>query len=135
MAAMNAPTLERILQIDDDEDILMIAKMSLEGYGGFHVRTAASAAEGLRAVSEFRPQLVVLDYMMPGMNGDVVAQRMKRLKPSVPILLLSAYVDLPQQTLALVDRYIVKGEGPVVMLQVIAQLLEVAVHSKATSVT
>jgi hypothetical protein len=59
---------------------------------------------------------------------------MKRLKPSVPILLFSAYVDLPHETLALVDSYLTKGEGPVAMLAAIAELLTVRTHHpQATS--
>jgi len=48
---------------------------------------------------------------------------MKQLKPSIPILMLSAYVDLPNETLALVDRYLTKGEGPQIMLKAVAELL------------
>ena len=44
--------------------------------------------------------LIILDYSMPGMNGDVVAEKMKDLRPDLPILMLSAYVDLPSETLA-----------------------------------
>jgi hypothetical protein len=48
---------------------------------------------------------------------------MKRLKPFIPILMLSAYVDLPKETLALVDRYLTKGDGPQIMLKAVAELL------------
>ena len=76
---------------------------------------------------------VILDYMMRGMNGDVVAERMKRLKPAVPILLLSAYVDLPRETLASVDMYLTKGEGPPVMLKAVAELLALTRTSRAVA--
>ncbi len=61
--------------------------------------------------------------MMDGMNGGEVAERIKQVNPSVPVLLLSAYVDLPQQILSLVDKYLTKGEGPAVMLATVAELL------------
>jgi CheY-like chemotaxis protein len=66
---------------------------------------------------------VVLDYSMPGMHGGVVAETMKGLRSTVPILLLSAFVDLPSETLALVDKYVTKGESPPFLLGAIAQLL------------
>jgi CheY-like chemotaxis protein len=79
--------------------------------------------------------LVVLDYSMPGMNGNVVAERMKELRPDLPIIMLSAYVDLPGETLALVDRSITKGEPPTVLLDSIKEVLdgEPNVQSKASS--
>jgi CheY-like chemotaxis protein len=113
---------EFILCVDDEATGLSIRKMTLESQG-YRVVTAENGADGLAIFSAEPIDLVVLDYKMPGMNGDVVAERMKQLKPSIPILMLSAYVDLPSETLGLVDRYLTKGEGPLMMLQAIAQLL------------
>lgn len=123
-----------ILCVDDEVMGLSMRKMTLESQG-YHVFTAENGPDGLSIFSAEPIDLVLLDYKMPGMNGDVVAERMKRLKPSVPILLLSAYIDLPRETLALVDRYMTKGEGPVKMLTVVAELLadEGKSHSRAIS--
>jgi CheY-like chemotaxis protein len=130
-----AKTNNRLILCVDDEAIgLSVRKMTLES-DGYRVLTAENGPDGLAIFSAEKVDLVILDYKMPGMNGDVVAERMKRLKPSVPILLLSAYVDLPQETLALADRYMTKGEGPVPMLQAVAELLnKFGRESKATSV-
>jgi hypothetical protein len=57
------------------------------------------------------------------MNGGQVAAEMKRLKPSVKILLLSAYVDFPADALEFVDKRAVKGESPVAFLEDLQQLL------------
>jgi len=123
-----------VLCVDDESTGLTVRKMTLESQG-YSVLTAENGPDGLAIFSAERIDLVVLDYMMPGMNGDLVAKRMKQLKPSVPILLLSAYVDLPHETLALVDKYLTKGEGPVVMLQAMTELLGRSHHqSKGTSV-
>jgi CheY-like chemotaxis protein len=111
-----------ILCVDDEKTGLAIRKMTLESQG-YHVLTADNGAEGLAIFSSQAIDLVVLDYKMPGMDGDVVAERMKRLKPDVPILLLSAYVDLPRETLALMDMYLTKAEGPLIMLKTVAELL------------
>ncbi len=123
-----------ILCVDDEAVGLSIRRMILEAQG-YRVFAAENGPDGLAIFSAEAIDLVVLDYKMPGMNGDVVAERMKRLKSSVPILMLSAYVDLPRETLALVDKYLTKGEGPQVMLDAIAALFSQArPQSKATSV-
>ncbi len=113
----------QILCVDDETTGLMVRKLTLESKG-YRALTAESGPEGLSVFSQESVDLVVLDYMMPVMNGHEVANRMRQIKPSVPILLLSAYVDLPQETLALVDRYVMKGEGPIVLLAAIADLLD-----------
>jgi len=110
------------LCVDDEPIGLSVRKMTLESEG-YRVLTAENGPNGLRIFATEAVDVVILDYKMPGMNGDVVAKEMKRLKPSVPILLLSAYVDLPREALALVDKYLTKGEGPVAMLTAIAELI------------
>jgi CheY-like chemotaxis protein len=68
---------------------------------------------------------VVLDYSMPGMHGGEVASRMRQTKPKVPILLLSAYVGLPDEVSSLVDIYMTKGEGAPALLAKLGNLLSV----------
>ena len=119
-----------ILCVDDETTGLAIRKMTLESQG-YRVRTAENGAVGLAIFSSQSIDLVILDYMMRGMNGDVVAEKMKSLKPAVPILLLSAYVDLPSETLAPVDMYLTKGEGAQMMLKAVEELLIGARTSKA----
>ena len=67
-------------------------------------------------------QAVVLDYSMPGMSGAEVATRMRSTKPEIPILLLSAYVDLPSDVRGVVDVYMTKGEGAPALLQKLKDL-------------
>lgn len=111
-----------VLCVDDEAVGLAVRKQVLEA-AGYRVFTAGNGPDALEIFSAETLDLVILDYKMPGMNGDVVAEEMKRLKPSVPILMLSAYVDLPSETLALVDMYLTKGEGPLIMLNAVAELL------------
>ncbi len=66
---------------------------------------------------------MVLDYAMPGMHGGEVARRMRTAKPRVPILLLSAYVGLPEEISSLVDVYMTKGEGAPALLSKLDNLL------------
>jgi DNA-binding response OmpR family regulator len=107
-------------------------KATLESQG-YCVLIADNGAEGLAIFSSQSIDLVILDYKMPGMNGDVVAEKMKQSKPFVPILMLSAYLDLPGETLALVDKYLTKGDGPIVMLKAVAELLTRTKIAKAIS--
>ncbi len=122
-----------ILCVDDEVTGLSVRKMLLESQG-YRILTAENGPDALVLFSSEDPELVVLDYSMPGMNGDVVAERMKELRPDLPIILLSAYVDLPSETLALVDKSITKGEPTPVLLEALSQLLnDNRIHSKAIS--
>jgi CheY-like chemotaxis protein len=111
-----------ILCVDDEALGLSVRKMLLETRG-YRVLTANNGVEALKLLSSETFDLVVLDFLMPGMNGDVVAQKMKQLRPDLPIVMLSAYVDLPRETLALVDKSVTKGESPTILLDTITQLL------------
>ena len=61
--------LERILYVEDDPDIQSIGRLSLEKVGGFTVLCCSSGEQALERAPEFSPQLIVLDVMMPGMDG------------------------------------------------------------------
>ena len=111
-----------ILCVDDESTGLTVRKILLERQG-YKVLTALSGPESLRLLTAHPVEAVVLDYAMPGMNGDRVAEAMKRLKPDVKILLYSAYVDLPEEALKWVDRRAVKGMSPTSFLEDLQQLL------------
>ncbi|HEX5234979.1 MAG TPA: response regulator [Silvibacterium sp.] len=104
-----------ILCIDDEDLGLKVRKLVLEG-AGYQVLTAIDGSAGLALFANEPVEAVVLDYFMPVMNGGEVAQEMRRLRPSVPILMLSAYVNLPDEIERLVDCTILKGAGPDVLL-------------------
>lgn len=81
----------KILLIDDDADILQFVRMNLE-LEGFNVATAADGPTALAAAKETPPDLVLLDVMMPGMDGLTVLRRLRAMPAtmSVPVLLLTA---------------------------------------------
>ena len=120
-----------ILCIDNEPKGLLIREMLLRSQG-YQVLTATSAREGLELFASHPVRLVVLDYMMPEMDGGEVAAEMKQLKPEVKILLFSAYVDLPEAAMKCVDGFAVKGTAPEQFLQAIQQLLSTG-HAAAQS--
>ena len=113
-----------ILCIDDQWSGLIGRKMLLET-NGYEVLEATGGNEGLRLFLSHSVDAVVLDYQMPGMNGDVVAAKMKRLKSNVPIMLLSAYGPLPKSKLKAVDTFLSKSQPPKILLSTLHDLLNV----------
>jgi len=116
-------TSHLILCVDDEMIGLRVRKVLLER-AGYRVLTAQDGAAGLQLFSSEAVDAVVLDYSMPGMNGGEVADQMRRIKPDVPILLLSAYLGLPQNVTRLVNLYMTKGEGAPILLQKLETLLQ-----------
>jgi len=112
-----------LLCVDDEINGLQLRKIILES-SGYRVLIAASGPEGLRLFQENPVELVVLDFLMPEMKGDEVADRMRQLKPQVPIVMLSAYYDLPPRVDLLVDARVVKGESTQNLLDTVAKLLQ-----------
>jgi CheY-like chemotaxis protein len=111
-----------ILCIDDEAMGLSVRKMMLQSQG-YEVLTASSGAEGLDLFASNPVEAVVLDYAMPGMNGGQVAAELKRLNPKVKILLLTAYLELPEDALKWVDKRCVKGVSPISFLEELRRLL------------
>ncbi|MFZ0289949.1 MAG: response regulator [Candidatus Sulfotelmatobacter sp.] len=111
-----------ILCIDDHLNGLIGRKMFLENHG-YEVLEATGGDEGLKLFKSHSVDAVVLDYQMPGMNGDVVATKMKRAKSHVPIMLLSAYGPLPTSKLEAVDTFLSKSQPPQILLSTLQDLL------------
>jgi CheY-like chemotaxis protein len=93
----------------DDERAGLEARRELLEIDGYEVLTAQSGEQGLGLFVSHPIDAVVLDYKMPGMNGDRVARQMRRIKPDVPILMLSGYSELPVNELS-VDAFLSKDE-------------------------
>ena len=117
------PNSNLVLCVDDELVGLQVRKILLER-AGYRVLTAPDGPSGLAIFDAEPVEAVVLDYSMPGMHGGEVAARMRQSKPGVPILLLSAYVDLSVEVTSLVDLYMTKGEGAPVLLEKLGSLLQ-----------
>lgn len=88
-------TLQRVLYVEDDADIRTIASMALEVVGGLTLQACASGAEALEAAEGFAPQLLLLDVMMPGMDGPTTLARLRE-RPAlreVPVIFMTAKVQ------------------------------------------
>lgn len=86
--------LNKILHIEDEPDIQEITKMALETVGGFTVKTCGSGDQALAEAQDFKPDLFLLDVMMPGMDGPTTFQKLQRLAglENIPVVFMTAKV-------------------------------------------
>jgi two-component system OmpR family response regulator len=80
---------QRVLVVDDEPNLVELVTMALR-YEGFTVESAANGHDALGAVASFRPHLIVLDVMLPDMEGFEVASRLGAQRAGVPIIFLTA---------------------------------------------
>ena len=84
--------LNRICYVEDDEDIQRIVRMSLERIGKMTVEVVTDPMVALGAITSFKPDLVMLDWMMPGMDGPTLFRKMKQLPEvsALPVVFITA---------------------------------------------
>lgn len=99
---MSIPDLKKILFVEDEEDIRTVTQIALETIGGFTVQVCGSGKEALRMAPHFLPDLILLDVMMPGMDGPATLDALRRLPETmhIPVVFMTAKVQ-PQE----VQRY------------------------------
>ena len=85
-------TLQRVMYVEDDPDIQTVAKIALETVGGFSLKICSSGEEALREAEAFAPEMILLDVMMPGMDGLATLESLKENQrlAEVPVVFLSA---------------------------------------------
>lgn len=90
-----------LLVIDDDRDIRQVAKTSLELVGGFQVLVADSGQRGLAIAREARPDAIILDLMMPDLDGRKILAQLKEIPETapIPVIVLTAKVQANRQEL------------------------------------
>jgi|RhiMetdeSRZDD1v2_1073273.scaffolds.fasta_scaffold230365_3 two-component system, OmpR family, response regulator MprA len=89
-----------ILIVDDNQDFVEFLKFLLS-HDGFDVRWAFNGPDALKSVRDQPVDLVILDVMMPKMDGLTVCRELKRLRPSLPVILLTAKDDIATRTTAM----------------------------------
>jgi two-component system, OmpR family, response regulator len=84
--------LNRICYVEDDEDIQRIVRMSLERVGKMTVAVVSDPTQAIATINEFRPDLVMLDWMMPVMDGPTLFKHMKQLPETraLPVVFITA---------------------------------------------
>ena len=87
--------LKRILHVEDDPSIQAVARVALEAVGGFEVLSCANGQEALDQVLGFAPDFILLDVMMPGMDGPQTLERLRELIDivEVPVVFMTAKVQ------------------------------------------
>lgn len=90
--------LKKILYVEDEPDIQMIARVALENVGGFELLVCSSGAEALEKAAAFSPDLFLLDVMMPGMDGPTTLAELRKIPPlaTTPVMFMTAKVQ-PQE--------------------------------------
>ena len=116
---MRKPT---ILCVDDEVNGL-VGREALLRLQGYDVVVTTSGRQSLNLLEEVDVDAVILDYRMPEMMGDVVAARMKRLKPEVPIMMLSAQDGLPPAALRGTDTFLSKSVPPAQFVDAVNELV------------
>src|SRR5258705_5337023 len=121
------PTTHRVLVVDDEPDIRALVRYQL-GKEGYRVTTAAKGTEALRSAREERPDLVVLDLMLPGLSGyDILAELRRRDETrDVGVILLTARKEEPDRIKGLslgADDYLAKPFSPKELVLRVAAIL------------
>ena len=105
---MDSPT---VLCIDDRLPVLNLRKTTLEALG-YCVKIAPNGHTAMKMLEETPVSAVLLEYKTEGMDAEAVACHIKQRFPNLPIILLSAYAEMPERILWLVDEYVMKSEAP-----------------------
>jgi CheY-like chemotaxis protein len=89
----------KVLIIDDEDDIREVETLTLETMGDFHVISAANGLDGLARAAAEQPDLILLDVMMPGLDGTATYERLKQSPAtrSIPIIFMTAKVQAAER--------------------------------------
>jgi CheY-like chemotaxis protein len=89
---MPAQPLQRVCYVEDDEDIRKIVRMSLERIGKLTVEVIGDPMVAIDAMKAFKPELVMLDWMMPGMDGPTLYRKMREVPEvcDLPVVFITA---------------------------------------------
>jgi len=100
------------MHVEDDPSIQAVAKVSLEVVGGFTVETCNGGEEALQKFSSFQPQLILLDVMMPGMDGPSTLKQLQQDQDlsKIPVVFMTAKVQASE-----IESYKALGAADVVV--------------------
>jgi CheY-like chemotaxis protein len=102
---------------------MLAARRLMFEFMGYSVLTAESGKEALELLRSKKVDAVVVDYMMPGMDGEETARRIRKIRPNLPIVLSSGCLSVPQRVLDAVDASVNKGVQQEKLFEVLEQQL------------
>jgi CheY-like chemotaxis protein len=121
---MDIPT---VLCIDDRPQVLELRKAALESHG-YRVKIASSSYTAMKMLDETSLAAVLLERKEEGMDAEAAAWLIKQRFPNLPIILISAYSEMPERILRLGDEYVMKSEMP----EGLVRAVERATHWRPT---
>jgi CheY-like chemotaxis protein len=122
LSAESYRTAKTVLFVDDEPSILKMRRLVFEALG-YSVLTAISGEKALEALELHPVDVVVLDYLMPGMDGEETARCIRRLRGDIPIILSTGCLTVPERVLEVVNAAVEKGARPEALIEVLEQQL------------
>jgi CheY-like chemotaxis protein len=114
--------VKTILLVDDEPSLLSMRRSVFEALG-YSVLTATCGEDALAVFGTHAVDAVVLDYLMPGMDGGETAHCMRKLRSGVPLILSSGCLEVPQRVLEIVNVAVEKAAGPEALIAAVVQQL------------
>jgi DNA-binding response OmpR family regulator len=111
-----------ILSVDDETGVLHTRYLVLTA-AGYAVVSTTDGANALQLFANYPVDLVLLDYILPEIDGAYIAQAMREYNSKVPIIMVSG-VEMPEEKVAVVNRYLNKGDGPEALLKAVVELVQ-----------
>jgi CheY-like chemotaxis protein len=110
-----------VLCIDDRPELLELRRAVLE-FSGYHVETVTSGYAAIKTLHAKSIDAVLLECKQQGIDAEAIACQIHRRFPNIPIVLLSAYFEMPERILWLVDAYVMRSELPEGLARVIEKV-------------
>lgn len=111
-----------VLCVDDSPQLLTLRKRALEPLG-YSVVTATDASSAIAILEQLAVAAVLVEYKHEGLDAEAVAYLIKQRLPHQPVVLLSAYADMPERSLWLVDDYVLRSDPPERLAEVVERVM------------
>jgi CheY-like chemotaxis protein len=118
----NLPDEKPTILCVDDETIPLTLRKSVLEKSGFHVIAVDTGKRALEILDREKVDLVLTDFLMPGISGTELAREIKRRQPRLPVVLFSGVNEIPEDSNS-ADYFLSKVEGPAVMCKKLAEML------------
>jgi len=110
-----------VLYVDERPTLLEFRKATLQSHG-LSIETVLSESAAMETLAETSVDAVLLEYKQEGMDGEAIAYHIHQRFPNLPIILISAYCEIPERILWLVDEYVMRSEMPAGLLRAIERV-------------